>query len=76
MHEASVRGVPAVETAVVKDRVNCRECGSGRVYRVKREGFLQERIYPLFGFYPWRCMTCREPMMLHKRNRARTKNRK
>jgi DNA-directed RNA polymerase subunit RPC12/RpoP len=61
------------KTTAVKDRVYCQKCGSGRVYRVEREGFMQERIYPLFGYYPWRCELCGVYMMLKKRNRARTR---
>jgi hypothetical protein len=51
----------------VRGEVMCRFCRSGRVYRIYREGFLQRRIYPLFGFYPWRCRTCKTSVMLHKR---------
>ncbi len=62
-----------VEMTAVKHRVHCQKCGSDRVYRVEREGFMQEKIYPLFGYYPWRCMKCRDRVMLRKRNRARKK---
>ena len=63
-----------VEMSAVRDLVHCRKCGSDRVYRVEREGFMQEKIYPLFGYYPWRCKICRDHVMLRKRKRARTKN--
>jgi predicted RNA-binding Zn-ribbon protein involved in translation (DUF1610 family) len=54
--------VPAVQKAVF-----CQRCGSDRVYRVFREGFLQEKIYPLLGLYPWKCKKCGERIMLRKR---------
>ena len=76
MHEASMRSALAgslVEMTAVKERVHCRKCGSDRVYRVEREGFMQEKIYPLFGYYPWRCKICRVHVMLRKRKRAPTK---
>ena len=76
MHEASTHSAVAghlVEMTAAKDRVYCQKCGSDRVYRVERKGFMQKMIYPLFGYYPWRCKGCRDHVMLHKRNRARTK---
>ena len=76
MHEASMRSALAghlVEMTAVKERVHCRKCGSDRVYRVEREGFIQKWIYPQFGYYPWRCKICRDHVMLRKRKRARTK---
>ena len=76
VHEASMRSAlagPLVEMTAVKERVHCRRCGSDRVYRVEREGFMEEKIYPLFGYYPWRCKICRDHVMLRKRKRAPTK---
>jgi predicted RNA-binding Zn-ribbon protein involved in translation (DUF1610 family) len=63
-----------VEMDAHKVRVHCQKCGSDRVYRLEREGFMQKKIYPLFGYYPWRCKICREHVMLHKRKRAWAKN--
>ncbi len=77
MHGAVTQGVLTgefVEMSADKDLIFCRKCGSGRVFRVYRKGFMQERIYPHFGYYPWRCMSCGDHVMLRKRNRARTKN--
>jgi DNA-directed RNA polymerase subunit RPC12/RpoP len=45
----------------------CRQCGSHRVYRVFRKGFLQIKIYPLFGYYPWKCRQCKGHSMLKMR---------
>ena len=52
-------------------RIHCQKCGGVSVTRVYRKGFLQERIYPIFGYYPWRCMRCGAHVMLRKRYRAR-----
>ncbi len=67
------QGVPGdlAQQGKVLGEVICRFCGSDRVYRLYREGFLQTRIYPLLGFYPWRCKTCATSMMLHKRKKER-----
>jgi hypothetical protein len=76
MHEASTHSALAghpVEKTAVKERVRCQKCGGDRVYRVERKGFMQEKIYPCFGYYPWRCISCRNHVMLRKRERARTK---
>ena len=53
--------------------VHCKYCGSERVFRVFRQGYLQEKIYPLFGFYPWKCKGCKEHMMLRSRKRSKRK---
>jgi DNA-directed RNA polymerase subunit RPC12/RpoP len=74
MSEGMARGALAgnlAEMSSTKKRVHCRECGSDRVYRVFRKGYFQEKIYPLFGYYPWRCMKCGVRVMLHKRDRAK-----
>ena len=35
----------------------CELC-KGALERVRREGFLQERILPLLARFPWRCVLC------------------
>jgi len=69
MHSAAAGQL--VEMTAAKDKVYCWKCGSDRVYRVERKGFMQEMIYPLFGFYPWRCKSCHRHAMLRKRKWAR-----
>ena len=77
MREASMRGVLAgklVEMTAVKDRVHCREVRQRpSLLGPSGRGFMQEKIYPLFGYYPWRCKICRVHVMLRKRKRAPTK---
>jgi predicted RNA-binding Zn-ribbon protein involved in translation (DUF1610 family) len=77
VQDVSARGALAggiVEMDAVKVRVYCEKCGSDKVRRVYRKGFLQETIYPIFGYYPWKCMRCGEKVFLRKRNRLRSKD--
>ena len=39
--------------------------------RLSRKGFLQTKIYSWFGYYPWECPFCREPLMLKMRKQIR-----
>jgi hypothetical protein len=32
--------------------------------RLARQGFLQKKIYAYFGYYPWECPLCRDPLLL------------
>lgn len=45
--------------------MNCRECGNC-LRRLARRGFLQVKIFPLFGYYPWECPVCRKTIMVKK----------
>lgn len=76
MHQGNAHGALAgelIDVPKAKSRGCCKNCGSARIFRVFREGFLQERIYPAFGYYPWKCKDCKQYMMLHKRNRSKSK---
>jgi hypothetical protein len=44
----------------------CRKCGSDALRREPRHGFLQHKIFPLFGLYPWECCMCRAVRLYHK----------
>lgn len=50
--------------------MHCDDCGGDEVYRIFRKGFFQQKIYPLLGFYPWRCKKCGLRLMLRKRELA------
>jgi hypothetical protein len=50
--------------------MQCTNCGS-EMRRLMRESFLQRKIYPLFGFFPWECPICRKPIMLRARHRRK-----
>jgi len=60
-----------INTSALKGHLFCKCCGSQRVFRVFREGFLKERVYPMFGFYPWKCRVCGACIILHKRERSK-----
>ncbi|MGH9561369.1 MAG: hypothetical protein ACRD3S_07935, partial [Terracidiphilus sp.] len=77
MSEAVIQEVPTerfVEATSAKELVSCHRCGSGKVRRVFREGFLQANIYPLLGYYPWRCSQCGQAVILRKRRRAKAQS--
>lgn len=77
MSEGVVHGALAgrvVQRSSAKVPVHCQDCGSDKVYRVGREGYLQAKIYPLFGYYPWRCMRCGVHVILRKRKRTEKKD--
>jgi hypothetical protein len=38
--------------------MECPNCQYEEIERSKRRGFVEKRIYSLFGFYPWRCVGC------------------
>ena len=46
--------------------MQCSRCGS-EMRRLMRESFLQRKVYPLFGYYPWECPICRQPILFKKR---------
>lgn len=48
--------------------VECQRCKDETMQRIRRRGFLQKRVYPLFGYYPWKCMRCKQ--LLFKRVRG------
>ena len=53
--------------------VPCPECGSDRPRRVERKGFLQMKVYPFFGYYPWICGDCKHVFLARKRYRRKSK---
>jgi len=46
--------------------VKCAACGSS-LRRLSRKGFLQTRVYPFFGYYPWECPLCRQQLFIKKK---------
>jgi DNA-directed RNA polymerase subunit RPC12/RpoP len=63
----------ADELVGTKTQIECKRCGSSRIFRLHRQGFLRKQIYPLFGYYPWKCKTCSEEMMFRHRKRSKSK---
>uniref|UniRef100_A0A372IR89 Uncharacterized protein n=1 Tax=Paracidobacterium acidisoli TaxID=2303751 RepID=A0A372IR89_9BACT len=48
-------------------KLQCPKCGEFELTRAHRAGFLQLRIYPKLGLYPWECAQCRRISMLKSR---------
>jgi hypothetical protein len=46
--------------------MTCRKCGADALRRENRRGFMQYKVFPLFGLYPWECMMCREVLLYQK----------
>jgi hypothetical protein len=47
--------------------MHCVTCGN-EMRRLMRESFLQRKVYPFFGYYPWECPLCREPILYKQRS--------
>ncbi len=43
--------------------------------RLGRVGFLQRKIFPILGLYPWRCPICRKTRLRRERGK-RSRRRK
>jgi hypothetical protein len=54
-------------------KIHCPNCGDGRPRRMERKGFLQERLLPMLGYYPWVCGTCKSTFVMRKRYRRKSK---
>jgi hypothetical protein len=35
---------------------------------------MQKRIYSWFGYYPWECPLCREPMLVRQQHRLKKRS--
>lgn len=46
------------------------------MHRISREGFLQKRIYPSFGYYPWECSVCGCEKLYKNRGERRSRRRR
>jgi len=53
--------------------MQCPNCSSHQFHRIKRVGFLEINIYPLFGLFPWKCSKCRSRHLLHERGKRHKK---
>ena len=60
-----------VEQTGARAEVQCPGCGSGHPHRLERQGFLQKKIFPKFGYYPWMCGTCKMNFLTRKRYRRK-----
>jgi ssDNA-binding Zn-finger/Zn-ribbon topoisomerase 1 len=53
-----------------KAKKTCPQCDEVELTRVARRGFMQERVYPKFGMFPWECAQCRQIFLLKSRGRS------
>jgi hypothetical protein len=51
--------------------VQCPICNNSDLHRMRRVGFLQRRVFSLFGYYPWECGACRKTHYFKQRNQKR-----
>jgi hypothetical protein len=51
-------------------KLRCPNCGQDQLARIARRGFMRERVFPMFGYYPWECAICRREYMIRKRGAA------
>jgi DNA-directed RNA polymerase subunit RPC12/RpoP len=54
--------------AIVSEELQCPTCGSRRLRRLERKGFLQNKVYSFFGYYPWRCGACKASFYMKRRS--------
>jgi hypothetical protein len=57
-----------LQVEVVYAPVHCPHCGARALYRRERRGFLQRKVLPRLGFYPWNCASCRKSALLRLRS--------
>jgi predicted nucleic-acid-binding Zn-ribbon protein len=60
---SDVHRLPASATR----RLRCPKCRSLSMRRISRTGFLQEKIFPMLGYYPWECVNCRLEKLFRNR---------
>jgi predicted RNA-binding Zn-ribbon protein involved in translation (DUF1610 family) len=65
---ASGKRLHCLQVEVVQMPITCPVCGHRALFRCERKGFLQSRFYPVFGFYPWSCISCRRTRLLRLRH--------
>ena len=65
--EAVREAAQSTQIAKEADRLSCPLCGYSSMRREERRGFLQKRVYLLFGHYPWRCKKCNMTSLMRKR---------
>ena len=73
MGSRSAAAAGYVEQAAATPKVECPQCGDNHPRRLERKGFLQQRVFPLFGYYPWMCGACKSTFLVRKRYRRKSK---
>jgi len=49
----------------------CPKCSSFNISRSERKSFLEKHFYTFFGFFPWKCLSCRARFMMRDRGEWR-----
>jgi transposase-like protein len=62
-----------VDRSGAEVKVRCPQCGDEHPRRRERKGFLETRVLPVLGYYPWMCATCKSTFLLRKRYRRKSK---
>ena len=57
-------------------RLKCAKCGRLSMRRIERRGFFQQKISPIFGFFPWECSNCRVVRLMKHRGAGRRRRRR
>jgi len=52
--------------------MQCPKCDRGELRRTARKGFLERQIYARFGYYPWKCPTCKYRKLRKTRGKRST----
>jgi hypothetical protein len=47
----------------------CANCAGKECRRLNRQGFLERRVLPLMGYFPWECAVCRKKVFLRTTGR-------
>jgi len=47
----------------------CANCPGKECRRLNRQGFLERRLLPLIGYFPWECSLCRKKIYLRTSGR-------
>jgi hypothetical protein len=52
--------------------MQCTRCRvGGELTRTRRKGFMEEHVFSFFGYYPWRCSSCKQRTLRKKRSERR-----
>jgi hypothetical protein len=47
----------------------CPKCLCNRMHRLRRTGFVELKVAPFFGYFPWRCSDCKIELFLRERDK-------
>lgn len=61
--------INTLKSNLSNSNLKCTLCGGVRIHRLERNGPIEKWIYPIFGYYPWRCGTCNRKLYLRARYR-------